>query len=79
MYPAYSGSLMAFLGRRPADDRRLHRKLSRALLRRAHAVPLRLAPGENRNVFVMKPETAQRLAVEKLSDLAKYWPAVAVR
>ena len=28
------------------------------------------------NVFVMKTETAQRLAVQKLSDLAKYWPAV---
>ena len=70
---------MAFLGRRPADDRRLHRRLRRALRRRAHSVPLRLAPGENRNVFVMKTETAQRLGVEKLSDLAKYWPAVAVR
>jgi len=35
-----------------------------------------LAPGENRNVFVMKTETARRLGVAKLSDLGRYWPAV---
>jgi glycine betaine/choline ABC-type transport system substrate-binding protein len=74
MYPAYSGSLMSFLGRRPADDRRLPRALRRALRREAHAQPLKLAPGENRNVFVMKTDTAQRLGVAKLSDLAQYWP-----
>ena len=75
MYPAYSGSLMSFLGRRPADDGRLRRKLRRALERRARARPLKLAPGENRNVFVIKTDTARRLGVEKLSDLAKHWPA----
>jgi glycine betaine/choline ABC-type transport system substrate-binding protein len=74
MYPAYSGSLMSFLGARPDDDRRLPRALRRAL-RRVHARPLRLAPGENRNVFVMKTETAQRLDVAKISDLGRYWPA----
>jgi glycine betaine/choline ABC-type transport system substrate-binding protein len=76
LYPAYSGSLMSFLGRRPDDDRRLPRALRRALRREARARPLRLAPGENRNVFVMKTDTARRLAVEKISDLSKYWPMV---
>jgi glycine betaine/choline ABC-type transport system substrate-binding protein len=74
MYPAYSGSLMSFLGRRPADDGKLRRALGRALRREAHAQPLKLAPGENRNVLVMKTDTARRLAVEKISDLSKYWP-----
>jgi glycine betaine/choline ABC-type transport system substrate-binding protein len=79
MYPAYSGSLMSFIGRRPADDRKLRRALRRALKREAHAQPLQLAPGENRNVFVMKTDTARRLAVEKISDLSKYWPTVSDR
>ncbi len=76
MYAAYSGSLMSFLGRRPADDARLRRTLRRALRREAGAQPMAFAPGENRNVFVMKSETARRLGVAKLSDLARYWPAV---
>ena len=75
LYPAYSGSLMSFLGDRPANDRRLRGALAKALERRARAQPLRLAPGENRNVFVMKTDTARRLGVERISDLAKYWPA----
>jgi glycine betaine/choline ABC-type transport system substrate-binding protein len=75
MYPAYSGSLMSFLGTRPDDDDRLRRSLRRALRRQAHAQPLRLAPGENRNVFVMKTEAAQRLGVTRISDLGRYWPA----
>jgi glycine betaine/choline ABC-type transport system substrate-binding protein len=75
MYPAYSGSLMSFLGRRPADDARLRRALRRALRREVGAQPMALAPGENRNVFVMKTETARRLGVAKLSDLGRYWPA----
>ena len=74
MYPAYSGSLMSFLGTRPDDDSRLRRSLRRTLRRKAHAQPLQLAPGENRNVFVMKTDTAARLGVAKISDLAKYWP-----
>ena len=75
MYAAYSGSLMSFLGTRPDDDSRLLRRLRKALRREVHAQPLQLAPGENRNVFVMKSDTAQRLGVTKLSDLGKYWPA----
>ena len=76
MYPAYAGSLMGFLGERPDDDRRLRGALRRVLRRKAHAQPLRFAPGENRNVFVMKTDTARRLGVERISDLAKYWPPV---
>jgi glycine betaine/choline ABC-type transport system substrate-binding protein len=75
MYPAYSGSLTSFLGKRPDDDSRLLRRLKKALREKAHAQPLRLARGENRNVFVMKTDVAQRLGVDKISDLGRYWPA----
>jgi glycine betaine/choline ABC-type transport system substrate-binding protein len=75
MYAAYSGSLMSFLGRRPAQDARLRPALRRALRREVGAQPMALAPGENRNVFVMKTDAARRLGVTKLSDLARYWPA----
>jgi glycine betaine/choline ABC-type transport system substrate-binding protein len=75
MYPAYSGSLMSFLGTRPDDDSRLRRRLTKALRQNAHAQPMQLAPGENRNVFVMKTDVAQRLGVTKISDLGRYWPA----
>jgi len=74
MYPGYAGSLMSFLGTRPADDAKLRRSLRRALRREAGAQPLRFAPGENRNVFVMKTDAARRLGVERISDLARYWP-----
>ena len=73
-YPDYAGSLMGFLGSRPKSDRRLRRKLRRALERRARARQLKLAPGENRNVLVMKTEVARRLGVERISDLGRYWP-----
>ena len=79
MYPAYAGSLMSFLGNRPDSDRRLPRALRKALKRKVHARSLELAPGENRNLFVMKTDTAQRLAVTKISDLAQYWPAASGR
>jgi glycine betaine/choline ABC-type transport system substrate-binding protein len=74
IYAAYSGSLMSFLGTRPDKDSRLRGALRKALRTRAHAQPMQLAPGENRNVFVMKTDTAARLGVAKISDLAKYWP-----
>jgi glycine betaine/choline ABC-type transport system substrate-binding protein len=76
LYPAYAGSLMAFLGERPDSDRRLQKALRRAVRREARARPLKFAPGENRNVLVMKTDTADRLGVRKISDLARYWPAV---
>jgi hypothetical protein len=34
---------------------------------------LRFAPGENRNVFVMKRDVAATLGVTKLSDLQRFW------
>jgi glycine betaine/choline ABC-type transport system substrate-binding protein len=74
MYAAYAGSLMSFLGTRPNKDSRLRGALREALRTRAHAQPMQLAPGENRNVFVMKTDTAARLGVARVSDLAKYWP-----
>jgi glycine betaine/choline ABC-type transport system substrate-binding protein len=73
MYPDYAGSLMSFVGERPDNDRRLRGRLRRELRR---AQPLRFAPGQNRNVFVMKTDAATRLGVQKISDLAKYWPPV---
>ncbi len=76
MWPGYAGSLMSFLGERPDNDRRLRQALRRTLRRALRAQPLVFAPGQNRNVFVMKTDVARRLAVGKLSDLAKYWPPV---
>jgi glycine betaine/choline ABC-type transport system substrate-binding protein len=65
MYPDYTSSLRRHLGDRP---------LRRALRRRG-ARTGRAAPGENRNVFVTTTQTAGRLAIDALSDLARYWPA----
>jgi len=76
LYPGYAGTLTDFLGERPDNDRRLRRALRRLLRREVRAQPLQFAPGENRNVFVMKTDTARRLGVERISDLAKYWPPV---
>ena len=70
---------MSFLGTRPDNDRNLRRALRKALRRKVRAQPLQFAPGENRNVFVMKTDTARRLAISKLSDLSKYWPTVSDR
>jgi glycine betaine/choline ABC-type transport system substrate-binding protein len=68
-WPGYSGSLLEYLG---------GRSLPRALAR-IRAQPLRRAQAQNRNVFAMKRDVAQRLGISKLSDLAGRWPAVAVR
>ena len=73
--PGLLGLADGFLGTRPDDDAACCDALRKALRRQVHAQPLQLAPGENRNVFVMKTDTAQRLGVAKLSDLAQYWPA----
>jgi glycine betaine/choline ABC-type transport system substrate-binding protein len=65
LYPDYTNSLRRHLGDRP---------LRRALRRRG-ARAGRAAPGENRNIFVTTTETAGRLGIDALSDLARYWPA----
>ena len=67
LYPDYEGSLVRYLARPSTGLRRA--------LSRIGAVPLRRARAQNRNVFVMKTDTAQRLGVTKISDLGKYWPA----
>jgi len=68
LWPGYSGSLREYLARGST------RKLG-PLLRRIGARPLRLAPGENKNVFVMKRERAAALGITTLSQAAAQWPA----
>jgi glycine betaine/choline ABC-type transport system substrate-binding protein len=65
MYPGYTTSLRRHLGSAP---------LRQALRRRGFRAA-RPAPGQNRNVFVTTTQTAGRLAIDALSDLARYWPA----
>src|SRR4051812_4590790 len=70
LFPAYDGSLLRYLvGNAPA---RLAAGL-RHTLARIDAEPLRLAPAERRQVYVMKADAAARLGIAKLSDLARYW------
>jgi glycine betaine/choline ABC-type transport system substrate-binding protein len=75
LYIEYSRSLLEYL---EADARidggDVLRPLRRAL-RPLRARALALAPGENRNMFVMHRATAAALGVAKVSDLARYWPA----
>ena len=68
LWPGYSGSLREYLARGST------RKLG-PLLRRIGARPLRLAPGENKNVFVMKRDRAAALGITTLSQAAAQWPA----
>ncbi len=68
MWPGYSGSLREYLAR--GSKRSLG-----ALLRRIGARPLRAAPAENKNLFVMKRDAAAQLGISKLSDLKAHWPA----
>lgn len=71
LYVDYDGSLLRYLvGTRPA---RLRAGLRRTLAR-VDAEPLRLARAQDRNVFVVKADTAARLGLRRLSDLARYWP-----
>ncbi|HWK29239.1 MAG TPA: glycine betaine ABC transporter substrate-binding protein [Solirubrobacter sp.] len=69
--PDYSGSLLRYLvGTRPE---RLRAGLRRTLAR-IHAEPLRLSGAQDRNVLVTKRDTATRLGLRSISDLARYWP-----
>jgi glycine betaine/choline ABC-type transport system substrate-binding protein len=64
--PAYDGSLLRYLvGTAPAGLRRT--------LARIGAEPMRLSRAQNRNVFVVRADTATRLGLARLSDLARYW------
>jgi glycine betaine/choline ABC-type transport system substrate-binding protein len=71
-YPDYARSLLGRLERR-AETRAAIGGALTAALERLGAQRLRFAPGENRNVFVMKRDVAQRLGVTKVSDLVRYW------
>lgn len=72
LYPAYDGSLLRYLvGTSPE---RLKAGLRRTLAR-IDVEPMRLSRAQDSNVFVTKTETASRLGLAKLSDLARYWPA----
>jgi glycine betaine/choline ABC-type transport system substrate-binding protein len=74
MYPGYAGSLLAHLtNKRPHSKARIANQLRRALERRG-ARATKFAPGQNRNLFVTKTDTAARLGVATLSDVARYWP-----
>jgi len=71
VYADYDGSLLRYLvGTAPE---RLKPGLRRTL-GRIDAEPMRLARAQNRNVFVTKTETAGRLGLSRLSDLARFWP-----
>jgi len=74
LYPGYAGSLLAFLtDKRPQAKARIAKQLHRALERRG-ARAAKFAPGPNRNLFVTKRDTAARLGVATLSDVARFWP-----
>ncbi|HET8754703.1 MAG TPA: glycine betaine ABC transporter substrate-binding protein, partial [Solirubrobacteraceae bacterium] len=73
LYPGYAGSLLAFIaGKHPRAKARLARELRRALERRG-ARAAKFAPGQNRNLFVTKRDTAARLGVATLTDVAQLW------
>jgi glycine betaine/choline ABC-type transport system substrate-binding protein len=74
VYPDYARSLLGFLRHRPERATSIAAPL-RSALARIGAEPQRFAPGQNRNVFVMKRDVATRLGISKLSDLGRYWPA----
>jgi glycine betaine/choline ABC-type transport system substrate-binding protein len=71
MWPGYSGSLLRYL---VGTDRAAIAKGLRHQLARIGGVPMRPAPAQDRNVYVMKNDVSAQLGVTKISDLAKYWP-----
>ena len=70
VFPAYDGSLLRYLVGTSPD--RLAAGLRRTLAR-IDAEPMRLSRAQNRNVFVTKTDTALRLGLARISDLARYW------
>ena len=70
LYPAYDGSLLRYLV--GTSRQRLAAGL-RPTLARIDAEPMRLSRAQNRNVFVTKTDTAARLGLARISDLARYW------
>jgi glycine betaine/choline ABC-type transport system substrate-binding protein len=70
LYLAYDGSILRYLA--GTSRQRVAAGLRRALAR-INVVPLRLSRAQNRNVFVTKSDTAARLGIARLSDLARFW------
>ena len=74
MWPGYSRSLLEFLTKSGRDSRTQVRPALNRALRRLGARAQHLAPAQNRNLFVMKTDTARNLGVTTLSDVARLWP-----
>jgi glycine betaine/choline ABC-type transport system substrate-binding protein len=75
LYVSYSRSLLEYLEDEPqVNGSGVRPPLGRAL-RSLRCRVLALAPGENRNLFVMQRAKAQELGIASVSDLARYWPA----
>jgi glycine betaine/choline ABC-type transport system substrate-binding protein len=74
IWPGYGGSLLRYL---VGDDRAALARGLEHQLARIGGVPLKAAPAQDRNVYVMKNDLAAQLGVTKISDLAKYWPQAA--
>src|SRR3954447_20758369 len=70
MWPGYSGSLLRYLV--GATPKALAAGL-RHTLGRIGVEPMRLAPAQDRDVFVTKTDIAARLGLARISDLARYW------
>ncbi len=68
MYPAYSGSLLEYLGG----------KTLRSALAKLRAEPLQQSRAQNRNAFAMKKDRAAALGIRTLSDLARVWKAASL-
>jgi glycine betaine/choline ABC-type transport system substrate-binding protein len=71
LYPAYSGSLLRYLVGTSASALKAG---LRHTLARIGCEPERMAAAQDRNVFVTKTDTASRLGLSKLSDLAQHLP-----
>jgi glycine betaine/choline ABC-type transport system substrate-binding protein len=77
MWPGYARSLTEFLAEEQLGASQDVRRPLRRALRRIGARPMRLAQAQNRNLFVMKTDTARNLGVATLSDVARLWPPAA--
>jgi glycine betaine/choline ABC-type transport system substrate-binding protein len=75
LYVSYSRSLLEYLDDTPRVNGGGVRPPLNRELRALRCKVLALAPGENRNLFVMQRAKAQELGVASISDLARYWPA----
>jgi glycine betaine/choline ABC-type transport system substrate-binding protein len=75
LYPGYARSLADYLTNRQIEVANVRPQLTKALAK-IGARAARFAPGSDTDVYVMKRSTASALGIAKISDLARYWPAV---